>query len=175
MTASAVAARSRGRGVARVCIEAASEGIGQSLLPTGLELQAARGHRRAGGHDREPPPNATLLGLVVLGNGREGRTEGFPSGFCGRPSLQFLEDSPQSVCVVGEDEVVLGREVRKERARREARCGGDLLDCGLVESVSLEQFDGGILQPSPPFELVPFSQSCRLGCFRHGRNVTNSA
>ena len=82
-----------------------------------------------------------------------------------------LEDARESVGVVGEHEIVLGREVREERARRQAGCVGDLLDRRVVEPVALEELECDGLETLTPFDLVALPPTDALD---HGRSIRDS-
>ena len=68
-------------------------------------------------------------------------------------TLELGDDPVETVGVVGQDEVVLGGEVREEGPGRDVGGGGDLLDRGRVVPLSYEQVDGDILDPAAPVAL----------------------
>ena len=143
--------------------ETAREVLGEGLLPRGLEVQVPGEHGRVAGHDREPPSEPIRLVLVVGGDGRERFPERNPRRLVGWSGIELFEDPMEPVCVVGQDEVVLGGEVREERAWCDPSGRGDLFDRGPVVAIAFEQFEGDILETSSPLALISFPEPRRCG------------
>ena len=61
-----------------------------------------------------------------------------------RPGQQQRLDARVVFALLGHDDVDLGLEVAEERARRDVGCRRDLLHRGRIETVALEQVDGGV-------------------------------
>jgi len=86
--------------------------------------------------------------------------------------LELGEDAFEAFAVVGQDEVVLGREVREERPGCQLGLARDLLDRRLVEAFAFEQFECDVFESSSALTLVSFSSSGRFG---HERTLSKRA